>query len=298
MDYKRILKTGALAAVVTIIFGVFAYRVAEWSKGLNSDFLVSGQTGGPGSGESLGTTRIIPQVAVGPFGPVSYATIVQLVNTNSTAVTVTANFYNEQGSALGLTFGTNASTPQTFVGTLNSFSLQPNGVFVISAGNSDATTPSTGTVGWGKNNFVRQPEHYDFFELRDTALKILYSRVGVGSPANMKVLLCRVPTMSPVDWNCAFAIVNTGSTKGVVHGSLRDAGGAELKAADVTLAPGQHRALLTNEFFYPPNGVEPALPLGTNFHYVTLSSSAASIAATAIGFEGGTQTSFPIDRLE
>jgi hypothetical protein len=212
---------------------------------------------------------------------------------------VTANFYNEQGSALGLTFGTNASTPQTFVGTLNSFSLQPNGVFVISAGNSDATTPSTGTVGWGKITSSANLSITTFFELRDTALKILYSRVGVSaSPANMKSFVMPRPHNVAGGFELAFAIVNTGSTKAIVHGSLRDAGGAELKAADVTLAPGQHRALLTNEFFYPPNGVEPALPPGTNFHYVTLSSSSASIAATAIGFESGTQTSFPIDRLE
>src|SRR6185503_5364219 len=78
MNYKRILKTGLLAVAATIAFAIFAYRAAEWSKGLNSEMIVLGQnTGGPGGGGTGGSggcttgasgtssaqiTKVIPQM--------------------------------------------------------------------------------------------------------------------------------------------------------------------------------------------------------------------------------------------
>ena len=48
--HKRILKTGALAVAMTIVFAIFAFRAAEWTKGLDSEFIVYGQaSGGSGS---------------------------------------------------------------------------------------------------------------------------------------------------------------------------------------------------------------------------------------------------------
>src|SRR5436853_4631301 len=38
---KRILTTGTLAAVATVIFAIIAFRTAEWSKGLNPEVLDS-----------------------------------------------------------------------------------------------------------------------------------------------------------------------------------------------------------------------------------------------------------------
>src|SRR5207244_6603727 len=104
---KRILKTGALAAVVTIVFGFFAYRAAEWSRGLNSEFLVLGQSSGTGGGGTGGTgttattTKVIPQIAIGSFdgGLTKYSTVIEVINTSSSALTVSGNFYNQDGTA-------------------------------------------------------------------------------------------------------------------------------------------------------------------------------------------------------
>src|SRR5207253_5581021 len=96
---KRTLKTGALAIVVTVVFGIFAFRAAEWSRGLNSEFVVLGQSGGTtgctstGSGSGTGsvlTTKVVPQIALGSFdgGLTKYSTIIQIVNTSGSAGTI------------------------------------------------------------------------------------------------------------------------------------------------------------------------------------------------------------------
>src|SRR2546422_961797 len=107
---KMILKTGALAAAMTVVFAIFAFRAAEWTEGLNSGFIVYGQattatsgTGGGGStsgGASTGasTTKVVAQIASGNYGdiePRSYGTVMEIVNPGTAAVTVSGNFYNE-----------------------------------------------------------------------------------------------------------------------------------------------------------------------------------------------------------
>src|SRR5437660_10672278 len=83
--HKRILKTGALAVAMTIVFAIFAFRAAEWTKGLDSEFIVYGQ----GSGGSTGTggtgsssAKVVAQIASGNFGdiePRSYGTVMEIV---------------------------------------------------------------------------------------------------------------------------------------------------------------------------------------------------------------------------
>src|SRR5437867_1298721 len=109
MNYnKRILKTGALAAAVTVAFAVFVYRAAEWSRGLNPENLVLGQGGGgvaPVPAGTNTTTKIIPQIAIGSFdrGLTKYITVIQIVNSGASPVAVTGDFYKEDGSASTLT---------------------------------------------------------------------------------------------------------------------------------------------------------------------------------------------------
>src|SRR5438128_8819688 len=89
--HKRILKTGALAAAMTIVFAIFAFRAAEWTKGLDSEFLVYGAASGgsTGTGGITGgaTTKVIAQIAAGFYGdvePKAYGTVIEIVNPNST----------------------------------------------------------------------------------------------------------------------------------------------------------------------------------------------------------------------
>src|SRR5438552_6294157 len=112
-DTKRILKTGGLAVAVTIVFAVFAFRAAEWSKGLNSEMIVYGEGTNTGGGTSscttgttgtfnVQTTKVIPQMALNSFdaGLTKYSTVIQIVNTSGAAQSISSNFYNENGTEL------------------------------------------------------------------------------------------------------------------------------------------------------------------------------------------------------
>src|SRR5438874_2700367 len=151
MMNKRILKTGALAVVMTVVFAIFAFRAADWTKGLSSDFIVygqasSGSSGSSGGGGTGGTnaalTKVVAQVAAGNFGsvePRSYGTVTEVVNTTTTAETVSANFYNEDGTAATAAFKTNLTSKPTFTGSFSNVSLPAGGILVISVG-TDADT--------------------------------------------------------------------------------------------------------------------------------------------------------------
>lgn len=306
MFNKRILKTGAIAVAATIVFAVFAFRVAEWSKGFNSEIVVLGQSGGSGGGSSGGCTpsatgttstcvsgtKIIPQIAVGSFdgGLTKYRTVIQIVNPNSTAVTVSGNFYKTDGTASALTFGTNLTAAPTVTGTLASTSLAANTVLVITG-----ETATTGTVGWAKivatNGTVSIST---FFEIRDGNTNTLYSRVGVqASPNDLASFVIPRTRNVSAGLDVAFALVNTASTAATINATLRDANGSPLGTRSLTLGAGQQTAQFTREFFSLSN--EPA---GTNYHFLTFTSTSPSFAAIALAFEGGTQTSFPVDRLQ
>src|SRR5947207_10714446 len=98
---KRILKTGALAVAMTVLFAIFAFRAADWTKGLSSEFIVYGQagsgssSGGSSGGSTTGTTKVVAQIAAGNFGdaePRAYGTIMEIVNPGTAAVTLSGNF--------------------------------------------------------------------------------------------------------------------------------------------------------------------------------------------------------------
>src|SRR6266481_407669 len=99
MINKRILRTGALAVAMTAVFAIFAFRAADWTKGLSSEFIVYGQagtgaiggTGTTGSTGSTTTTKVVAQIASGNFGdaePRAYGTVMEIINPGTAAVHV------------------------------------------------------------------------------------------------------------------------------------------------------------------------------------------------------------------
>src|SRR6266850_7677758 len=241
---RRILKTGALAIVVTIAFASFVFRVEEWTKALRSDFVVYGQVmtppagggtgGGGGTTPTTTVTKILPQIAVGSFDGnlTKYATVIQIVNTNSNSVTVKGNFYKQiDGNLSDLTYTTNRGVSVT-AGVLNETSLPGNSSLVIT-GSLPTTTPATYKGNWAKIQATGSVTIASFFEIRDGATNVLYSRVGVpASAADMASFV--IPrlrnTASGVD--AGFALVNTGSTSATLVGTLRDANGNVISGAN------------------------------------------------------------------
>jgi hypothetical protein len=288
-----------LAAVVTVAFGIFAYRAAEWSKGVNSEMIVLGQgtiTNPCGGGSSTGTSsvqtvKVIPQMAMGSFdgGLTKYSTVIQIVNTSGAVQSITANFYKPDGTALNnvsLTAGTGTITS----GVLPETSIATDGVFVISGGG----TSSSGTLAWGKITACGGLSISTFFELRDGSTNVLYSRVGVAaSPANMRSFVIPRVRELATGLDVGFALVNTAATSANLTAELRDASGAMITTRTVTMAAGAHQAIFTNQFFTGLND-----GTGRSYQYLKFTSTSSSFAAIALAFEGPNQTSFPVDVLQ
>src|SRR6476620_666245 len=178
----RIWKTAAMSAVITLIAGAFVMRLDDWSKGMNSEFVVHGQTatGGDGSGSTAGCgtgtgapggatasfSRTIPQIAVGTYGPSKYITTIQVINVGSAAVNVCGDFFKQDGTASVTSYTTlvNNVSGSFSAGTLAATSLPVNGVLVIT-GASDAG----GQVNWARLSASGSVIINCVFELRDAA---------------------------------------------------------------------------------------------------------------------------------
>jgi hypothetical protein len=315
MMNKRILKTGALAVAMTVLFAIFAFRVADWTKGLNSEFIVYGQSGtgvsggsgptGPtGSTGSTGvtsnpTTKVLTQISAGNFDSATYyGTIIEVSNPNPSAITVNAKFYNEDGTPSTLTFATNQSSQPTFSGSLSNLTLAANSILVISVGTTTTTLPKTGTTIWGIVTGSNTISVANFFELRRSTDSFLYSRVGIAaSLPNMKsFLIPRVREKSSLtqtaEIETGFAIVNTGTKAANVTAKLYDASGNVLATGVIPLLPGAHKALFVGSAFQSLSDLA-----GRQYQYILFSSDQPTIGAAAIAFEGGNLTSFPVDPL-
>jgi hypothetical protein len=91
----------------------------------------------------------------------------------------------------------------------------------------------------------------------------------------------------------AFALVNTGSGPASITATLKDANGANVAKRTISMNGRTHQALFANQFFSLSNESEER-----NYQYIIFNSSSPSFAAIALAFEGGTQTSFPVDPLQ
>src|SRR2546427_4914815 len=185
---KRILKTSVLAAAVMVVFAIFAFRAPEWTGKVSSEFLVYGQTstgggttggGGGGTGGSA-ATKVVAQIAAGAYDSAShFGTIIEIVNPNTSAITVSGTFYSENGSPSTLTYATNLGSLPTFTGSFSNVSLPAASILVLSTGTTVASSPSVGTSNWGKITASNTISVASFFEWRRRGDEALYSRVGI-----------------------------------------------------------------------------------------------------------------------
>jgi hypothetical protein len=305
MMNKRILKTGALAVAMTLVFAIFAFRAADWTKGLNSEFIVYGQSssgGGTGPTGPTGgsTTRVLPQISAGAFDSATYyGTIIEVVNTNNSAITLSGNFYNENGAASSLTFATNLSSQPTLGSSFSNLSLPAGSILVLSVGLTPQTTPQTGTTVWGILTGTNTIAVSSFFELRDIVDSHLYSRVGISSSLpNMTSFLIprvreKVSATQLAEIDTGFAVVNTGTKTATITAKLIDANGNTIASASFPLAANAHKAGIVSTAFSFLN----AEAAGRQYQYMIFTSDQPTIGAAAIAFEGGNLTSFPVTPL-
>ena len=296
---KRILKTGALAAAMTVVFAIFAFRAAEWTKGLNSDFIVNGQqTGGTGGSTGGGgtVTKVVPQIAVGAYDDKThYATIIEIINPNASAITLSGNFYNEDGSPSGLIYATNMPSQPQIIGSFNNLSVAANSILVISAGLSNATTPATGTSNWALVTGSNTITVATFFELRRKGDEVLYSRVGV--PASISTMTSfviprvREKGSAEGDIETGYALVNTGPVTANITATLIDVNGKTISTLKYSVPKNGHKVGITSSDFnfLTPEGN------ARQYQYLLFTSDQPAIGAAALAFQGGSLTSFPVD---
>lgn len=310
INSKRILKTGVLAVMMTIVFAIFAFRAAEWTQGLSSEFLVYGAASSSGGGTTGGgggttgggtTTKVVPQIAAGAYGPgAHYATIIEVVNPNSSPITLSGNFYNEDGTPSTLTYATNVGSQPTFSGSFSNLNVPASAIVVISVGLSTATTPATGTTNWGIFTGSNAISVSAFYELRHSGDEALYSRVGVPSsrPDMTSFVIPRirekVSTTQAAEIETGYAIVNTGSVTATITAKLIDVNGNTVATLSFPLAKNKHRVGITYLDF---NFLNPE-SAGRQYNYMLFTSDQPTIAAAALAFEGGSLTSFPVDALQ
>ena len=285
---KRVLTVTLVAAGVLGFVSV----VGNWTDALDAEFLVFGQTGGTG----VTITKIIPQIAAGSFdgGATTFFTLIQVINAGTTPVSVTAEFFNQDGSPSTLPFIQASSAQDTdalpdtpsFTGSLTSFSLPANESLIMATGDT-----ATGTINWGRIITDGSVTISAAFDLSGGGL---ISRVGVPASDSdiTKLVMPRWrSTVVDTDHSTAFALVNTGDASITVTATLYSA--AQIVASQtLTLAAGNQTAQFAKELFGLSN------ELGTKFTHMILESTAASLAATALVFEGNIQTSLAIGKLQ
>ena len=319
---RRIWKTGVLAVVATLIFAVFVFRVEEFTRGLNSEFIVYGQSGSGGGTSGGGTTsgctttnasgtssstcvtKIIPQISIGSFDGnlQSLSTIIQIVNTGTAAATISGNFYNEPGTAatLAMTYSNGGGAATSFTGSFSNLSLAVNGVLVING----TTTQPTYTPLWGKIVSTASITISSVFEVRNVATGEVLTRVGVpASDDNMKKFA--IPRI--VNGNAAgllatidtgFAIVNTGTAAGILTATLRKADGTTVATkTGWSFNAGEKKVGFLHDLF-PLTTETP----GRSYQFVVLEQTSPAttgqFGAMALGIEGVSLTSFPVDKLQ
>jgi hypothetical protein len=297
---KGIWKTGVLAIAVTLVFAVFVFKFEDWTKDFNSKFVYAQSTGTGGGTGSSGTsvTKVIPQVAVGSYdsGLTKYITVIEIVNTGSTAISVSGNFYNTNGTASTLALKSNL-IPAGFTGTLPSTDLGASSVMTITA-----DTAATGTINWARIVTTGAAAVSAYFELRDGATNILYNRTGIAasSPTMSKFVIPRVRNVAS-GLDVGFAIVNTGATSANITVTAKDQGGVVLASRVLSLAPGGHMSGFPFQILAAGQGCSPCLasePAGTNYGFLLFESSSATFASTALAVEGAALSSFPIEVLQ
>ena len=277
---RMVWRTGAAAIVATMMFAFVVFRTEEWSGGFS---------GRASSG--IANTKVIPQIAVGSFdgNRTTYSTFIQVINTGTAAVTLSGDFYNEDGSPATLQMTTTASALPAFTGAFSNLILAVSSAFVINVDTATEYTPL-----WGKVVSTATVAISSEFELRDGKTNALYSRVGVAaSDPDMRRFV--IPRL----WNAAaaldtgFAIVNTGTSSATLTATLCcTATGSTVKTVSRVFMAGQKMPTFANSFFGLGTETAEAQP-----QFMLFDSTSPQFAATGFAVEGAKLASVPVERL-
>ena len=223
---------------------------------------------------------IVPQIAAGSFdgGLNSYSTAIQIINSETTPVTISAQFYTQNGTPSTLSFQTNLTTAPSFQGSLSSVTIASNDSIII---RTAAAFAASGVVNWGRiqaNNSVTIAALFEVTDARGNSV----SRVGVPAsrPDGVHMVIPRIRNVQRV-LETGFAVVNAGDTPAEVTARLYS-GGQVVAQRTLILGPKNHSSHYFFQFFNLTNE-------GSGFNswtHVDLHSNAPSLAVMALLLEG------------
>ena len=205
-------------------------------------------------------TKIVSHIAAGNFGS-QYSTIIHIVNTNSSAVTLTGAFYTQSGTASNLRYTTNFASVPSFTGTLSNVSLAANSVLVIAGAGANDPAVLDGTINWAKFVTSGKVTISTFFEVRDFGGRLI-TRVGISSSdadlGSFMVPRFRNPATGS---DTAFAIVNTGTATASITVTLKDSTGTTLASRTLSMGPNTQTVQYLGDFL-GATGCSPCLAGG------------------------------------
>ena len=309
MKRSRKFRTLVVGVIMVAVFGtVFVQRIVEWGKGLTGDFIVYGQTGGtnPPPPPSV-FNKAIPELTVGTINNTTYSSNAQVVNPASTAVTVSASCYNEDGTSFSAPATATVSPPNnngiTFTGNLPNTNLPGNSILAITANPATGTTPAPAITGWcllTSSGIVTVSVRIDSV---DSATGNLISRTGV-QPSPPDMLHFVVPTnlvvspdqaggfLNPIyTRDVAIALMNTDSTTAVLNATMYNSAGMIIGTQSFTLGPHVRIFGFVSQLF----------DLDGTFSgpgYVDFFSNSAVFAATALLVQGQTAATVTVDKIQ
>jgi hypothetical protein len=292
--YKDIWKTATLAAAVTILFAVLVFGLDNWLDPSGEDLVADDE----GGNDSI-VTRIISQIAVGSYdgGITKYTTVIQIINPAASGISVSGDFYNQDGSGSTISMKLRAGdiVLGAFTGSLAPTKLPGNSSLTITVDD-----PTMAAVNWGKIIASGNTSVSSFFEHRDAATEALYARVGVeSSPGNLTRFVIPWVRNAATGLDVGFALVNTGSIPAEI--TVRATVGENVVAARTYSAAARSQVTtFANQFLAPGSGCSPCLevPTGITHGFLQFEAGVPAFASQAIAIENGRLSGVPIEVLQ
>ena len=241
-------------------------------------------------GQGTTVTKIIPHIAAGSFDNfrTDYNTTFLILNTAGVPITISAQFYMQNGAPSGLSYSKYMNGVfSSFNGQMAPTPLAVNGMIVLDVGTSTMTGRVNSGVVYGHGNFSVVAA----FDLNNRVPTVI-SRVGSPtSAADMRQFV--IPRLSAVSEgrDVGFAVVNTGATPVTITVTLRSENGAVVATKDLNLGARSHTNQFTGQFF--GSLINESGPTLSSLHF---SSSSAQVAAMALITDGDNLTSLGIER--
>jgi hypothetical protein len=240
-------------------------------------------------------TKVVPQIALGSFdgGGTEYEIAFFVMNLHTAPITISANFYNRNGSPSFLRYDRYTDITQDhvpFSGTMPATTIPVGGMIFI-----DGDSPGSGVINWASFTANGNFSVATVILVGNNVTGKFETIVGVPASApDMRAFMFPRVFDPELNADVGFALVNTGNTPATVTATLRDMTGSVIVSKDQTLASTSQIAIYMGQFF----GSTFTQSERTQFATLTMSSNSPQFAATALFIASGILTTLPVEKLQ